>query len=134
MLYAEAVQIAKDRGFEFPEVVHPVSKYYAYADGMALICDSAGEARGISPMIEHFFANSEEMAAAKEARKQFNRIAFDIWQNSLKEEYSDFVKWRIFDTVYQEACSENLYGNDAVAQKMKDLSQFIRKILEDINK
>ena len=122
-------------GIEFPVPVEKCIKWWAYKDGNAALCDTREEASHISKHLERTVLNQEEYADYCLAESTAHRAVEAVWDETLKEEYTELVNLGIFDLVYEQAQSRTSEDNsfkdyyDAMYMYMDELATFLTPII-----
>lgn len=116
-------------GLDTFEQVQEKIKYVAYKNGSANHFDDKKEALACSTLVERLVTNEDDVRKNREELRRLNRAAFDIWYESLREEYSYFSD-AVFNLVYDMANERgHSSGYDEVANCMIDVAVFAEKII-----
>lgn len=113
-----------------PEKVY---HYYAYKNGETFVCKTLDAAKKISNLVECVCINKEEINNYLIKQDNLLNKAFDLWFSSLRNYYvhHECVSPELFQICYNEAYEQRHSGGyDEIANKMDDVVDFARKILE----
>jgi hypothetical protein len=96
------------------------TKYYAYKEGKAFLCDTKQEAEAISKNIERTIVNEEESKRWNEQNRKVWQEAKNIFLGALREEFRDIPEGA-YNIMYNRAYeSGHSSGLDEVANYMYD--------------
>lgn len=104
-------------------------RYVAYKSGTATYFDDKHSANQHSKLVERVQVNEEDYKKEVEKYRAKEQKAFDIWYNSLREEYSN-ISVQVFNHCYSMAYERgHSTGYDEVANCMIDTIDFAEKII-----
>lgn len=113
-------------------VPQSVSKFYAYLDGQATLCNSEAEAYKISKLTERIVINKEEIDDYWKKARYFESEAHRLWYDDLRNEYND-VSDGVFELCYNRVIlTHDSYGHDTVADELYDIIYFVKNIIDEV--